>query len=75
MALIPLCAVFSALQFICPFLIGEIIILAEVIVMFEGTIIKETLTDESLLHCLIIDKVDIWKTNNTIRYWTVNDRR
>jgi len=39
--------------------------------MYEGAIIKETLTDELLLDCLIIDKVDIWKTNDTIKYWTM----
>ena len=39
--------------------------------MYEGAIIKETLTDELLLDHLVIDKVDIWKTNNTIKYWTM----
>ena len=39
--------------------------------MFEGAIIKETLTDELLLDYLTIDKVDIWKTNETIKYWTM----
>ena len=39
--------------------------------MYEGAIIKETLTDELLLDFLVIDKVDIWKTNDTIKYWTM----
>ena len=39
--------------------------------MFEGAIIKETLTDELLLDHLVIDKVEIWKTNESIRYWTM----
>ena len=39
--------------------------------MFEGTIIKETLTDELLLDFLEIDKVEIWKTGTDIKYWTM----
>lgn len=39
--------------------------------MYEGVIIKETLTDELLLDHLVIDKVDIWKTDTTIKYWTM----
>lgn len=39
--------------------------------MITGLIIKETLTDESLLDHLTIDKVEIWKTDNAIRYWTM----
>jgi hypothetical protein len=39
--------------------------------MFEGAIIKETLADELFLDYLIIDKVEIWKTNDTIKYWTM----
>jgi hypothetical protein len=39
--------------------------------MFKGAIIKETLTDELLLDFLNIDKVEIWKTNDTIKYWTM----
>jgi len=40
-------------------------------IMFEGTIIKETLTDELLLDYLTIDKVEIWKTKDIIKYWTM----
>ena len=39
--------------------------------MFEGTIIKETLTDELLLDYLEIDNVELWKTDDTIKYWTM----
>ena len=39
--------------------------------MFEGAIIKETLADELLLDFLTIDKVEIWKTSDTIKYWTM----
>ena len=39
--------------------------------MFEGAIIKETLTDELLLDYLEIDKVEIWKTKDSIKYWTM----
>ena len=39
--------------------------------MYEGVIIKETLSDESFLDYLVIDKVEVVKTNDTIRYWTV----
>jgi len=39
--------------------------------MYQGAIIKETLTDELILDHLTIDKVEIWKTNDTIKYWTM----
>ena len=39
--------------------------------MYEEIIIKETLTDELLLDYLTIDKVEICKTNNLIKYWTL----
>ena len=39
--------------------------------MYEGIIIKETLTDELLLDYLTMDKVEICRTNNAIKYWTV----
>jgi hypothetical protein len=39
--------------------------------MYEGVIIKETLSDELLLDYLVIDKVEIWKTSDTIKYWTM----
>jgi hypothetical protein len=40
--------------------------------MYEGAIIKETLSDELFLDHLTIDKVDIWKTSDEqIKYWTM----
>ena len=39
--------------------------------IFTGVIIKETLIDESILDLLTIEKVEIWKTQNTIKYWTM----
>ena len=39
--------------------------------MYEGVIIKETLTDEMFLDNLVIDNVEIWKTNESIKYWTM----
>jgi hypothetical protein len=39
--------------------------------MIEGVIIKETLTDELFLDYIIIDKVNIYKTNSAIKYWTL----
>jgi hypothetical protein len=39
--------------------------------VYEGVIIKETLTDELLLDYLMIDKVEICKTNDVIKYWTL----
>ena len=39
--------------------------------MYEGIIIKETITDELLLDYLTIDKVEICRTNNIIKYWTL----
>jgi hypothetical protein len=39
--------------------------------MYEGAIIKETLKDELILDYVEIEKVEIWKTNETIKYWTM----
>ena len=39
--------------------------------IYTGAIIRETLTDELVLDLLIIDKVEIWKTPNAIKYWTM----
>ena len=39
--------------------------------MYEGVIIKETLKDELLLDYLVIDRVEICRTNETIKYWTI----
>lgn len=39
--------------------------------MFTGAIIKETITDEMLLDAVEIENVEIWKTDEAIRYWTM----
>ena len=39
--------------------------------MYEGVIIKETLTDELFLDYVNIDKVEIYRTNESIKYWTL----
>jgi len=38
---------------------------------YEGVIIKETLTDELLLDLLTIDKVQLCRTDDVIKYWTL----
>lgn len=38
--------------------------------MYSGLIIKESLTDECILDSVEIKGVDIWKTDNTPKYWT-----
>ena len=39
--------------------------------MFTGAIIKETISDEFVFDYVEIEKAEIWKTNDTIKYWTV----
>ena len=39
--------------------------------MYEGVIIKETLSDEMFLDNLKIDKVEICRTDTEIKYWTL----
>ncbi|MCL2527700.1 MAG: hypothetical protein FWE42_04695 [Defluviitaleaceae bacterium] len=39
--------------------------------MYEGAIIKETLSSELILDHVIIDNVEIWKTSESIKYWTM----
>jgi len=40
--------------------------------MYEGAIIKETLSDELFLDYLTINNVKIWKTSDKqIKYWTM----
>lgn len=38
--------------------------------MYSGLIIKESLKDERILDSVEIEAVEIWKTDNTPRYWT-----
>lgn len=39
--------------------------------MYEGVIIKETLTDELVLDYLEVERVELWKTIERIKYWTM----
>ncbi len=39
--------------------------------IYEGVLIKESIDDESILDYLNINKVEIWKTKCTPKYWTV----
>ncbi len=39
-------------------------------IMYSGLIIKESIQDEKILDEIEIVKVEIWKTNNTPKYWT-----
>jgi hypothetical protein len=43
----------------------------EVFEKYEGAIIKETLTDENILDHIQIEKVEVRKTHETIKYWTM----
>ena len=38
--------------------------------VFEGTLIKESIEDDSLLDLLHVHKIELWKTGGTPRYWT-----
>lgn len=38
--------------------------------IYEGLLIKEGIDDESIIDCLNIHKVELWKTSSYPRYWT-----
>lgn len=38
--------------------------------IFEGLLIKESIDNEDILDCLCVNKVELWKTENSPRYWT-----
>lgn len=38
--------------------------------MYSGLLIKESISDETILDLVEIISVEIWKTNNKPRYWT-----
>lgn len=38
--------------------------------IFEGTLIKESIDDETVLDYLNIHKVELWKTDSVPKYWT-----
>ncbi|MDF2941556.1 MAG: helix-turn-helix transcriptional regulator [Herbinix sp.] len=50
---------------------GTDAIVAEDTGLYEGVLIKESIDDESILDAIFINKVEMWKTNGTPRYWTV----
>lgn len=39
--------------------------------LYEGVLIKESITDENVLDLLVINKIEIWKTTGKPKYWTV----
>lgn len=39
--------------------------------IYQGILIKESISDEAILDYLKINKVEIWETNDIPRYWTV----
>jgi transcriptional regulator with XRE-family HTH domain len=38
--------------------------------IYEGLLIKESIDNEDVLDCLSVNKVELWKTENSPRYWT-----
>ncbi len=38
--------------------------------IYEGLLIKESIDNEDILDCLNVNKVELWKTENSPRYWT-----
>lgn len=41
------------------------------IALYEGTLIKESVTDDSILDLINIHKIELWKVGGTPKYWTV----
>jgi len=39
--------------------------------VYEGTLIKESLTDDAILDLLNVHKIELWNTGGKPRYWTV----
>ncbi len=39
--------------------------------LYEGVLIKESISDENMIDLMIINKVELWKTNWKPKYWTV----
>lgn len=39
--------------------------------VYQGVIIKESINDENILDFISINKVEVWKTNDKPKYWTV----
>ena len=39
--------------------------------IYEGTLIKESISDDALINLMNVHKIELWKTGGTPRYWTV----
>ncbi len=39
--------------------------------LYEGTLIKESVTDDSILDLINVHKIELWKVGGTPKYWTV----
>lgn len=39
--------------------------------IFEGVLIKESLTDDSIIDLMNVNKIELWNTGGTPKYWTV----
>lgn len=39
--------------------------------LYEGVLIKESITDDSIIDCLNIHKIELWNTGGKPKYWTV----
>ena len=39
--------------------------------LYEGVLIKESITDDSVIDCLNIHKIELWNTGGKPKYWTV----
>ena len=39
--------------------------------IYEGTLIKESIEDDSIIDLLNVHKVELWNTGGTPKYWTV----
>lgn len=50
---------------------GQSVVKAEKDSIYEGTLVKESIDDENILDYLDINKVELWRTNNTPKYWTM----
>ncbi len=37
---------------------------------YEGLLIKESITDENILDCIEVNKIELWKTKGIPKYWT-----
>ena len=39
--------------------------------MYEGVLIKESLSDDSIIDLLNVHKIELWNTGGTPKYWTM----